>query len=90
MMYGAAMALLAIESGATGKTVIYTAGIRSRLYQGTDKYCKKYGDSVIWGRTQDIVKLIRYILHTHTHTHTHHGVSVASGAPRDGGCVQAV
>ena len=27
---------------------------------------------------------------THTHTHTHHGVSVASGAPRDGGCVRAV
>ena len=28
--------------------------------------------------------------HTHIYTHTHHGVSVASGAPRDGVFVRAV
>ena len=31
-----------------------------------------------------------YHTHTHTHTHTYHGVSMASGIPRYGGCVQAL
>ena len=47
-------------------------------------------------RDNVIIIVVGYI-HTHTHTHTHTytqtrrcSVGVASGAPKEGGCVQAV